>query len=228
MYISGNISPKVFELYSGLMGPSSSYAEKKPEESVEKGNRVEEKKGKESENAATANKELSEKEQKKLEYLKKRDREVRNHEQAHASAAGSLLKRGPVYKYEKGPDGKNYVVDGHVIIDTSREKNPSETIRKAERIARAATAPMEPSPSDLQLAAKARRMKMEAMQQLRSLKEEERQNGNDPSIANGDITLDDLMQEILPRQNFNNDVAISGTATGKLDSDSNRQVNILI
>ena len=44
------------------------------------------------------------------------DREERQHEQAHLSAAGGHARGGPSYQYETGPDGKRYAVGGEVSI----------------------------------------------------------------------------------------------------------------
>jgi hypothetical protein len=62
---------------------------------------------------------LSEKEQHVVEELRKRDREVRSHEQAHLAAAGSLASGGPTLTYQVGPDGKRYAVGGEVPIAAS-------------------------------------------------------------------------------------------------------------
>lgn len=118
-------------------------------------------------NKTGAGKELSRQESKEVRELRERDREVRSHEQAHAQAAGTLLQRGPVYEFEQGPDGKRYAINGYVIIDSTAADTPEATVRKAEKVIRAATAPMEPSSGDMQLAAKGRRMKMEALQEVR-------------------------------------------------------------
>ena len=94
-----------------------------------------------------------------LMELKKIDREVKNHEQAHKAAGGDLIMGAANYSYKTGPDGKFYAVAGEVQIDTSPVPNdPEATARKAERIIRAALAPAEPSSQDRQVAANARSM----------------------------------------------------------------------
>ncbi|MCL2281748.1 MAG: hypothetical protein FWC26_00340, partial [Fibromonadales bacterium] len=100
-------------------------------------------------------KELSEREQKQVEELKKIDRKVKVHEQAHLSAAGGYARGGANYDYVTGPDGKRYANAGHVNLDTGPERTPEATIRKAETIRKAALAPADPSPSDRQIAADA-------------------------------------------------------------------------
>ncbi|MEE9343175.1 MAG: putative metalloprotease CJM1_0395 family protein [Gammaproteobacteria bacterium] len=109
---------------------------------------------------------LTEDEQKQVEELKLRDREVRTHEAAHKSAAGSLAKGGAQFSYQTGPDGHRYAVGGEVNIDTSKEQDPAATIRKAQQIRRAANAPAEPSSQDRAVAAQAAKMEAEARQEL--------------------------------------------------------------
>jgi len=108
-----------------------------------------------------------EKTQKKIEQLKKRDAEVKLHEQMHLSAAGSYAKGGATFGYTTGPDGKRYAVSGEVNIDTSKiPDNPEATITKAQTIRRAALAPADPSGQDRAVAAEATQMEMEARQEL--------------------------------------------------------------
>ncbi len=98
-----------------------------------------------------------------LQKLKKRDREVRAHEMAHLAAAGPHAVGGPSYDYERGADGRQYAVGGHVNIDTAPVPgNPQATLRKAEAVRRAALAPAEPSPQDRRVAADAVAMVTEA------------------------------------------------------------------
>lgn len=111
--------------------------------------------------------ELTEQEQREVEKLKARDREVRAHEQAHLVAAGSLAKGGPTYTYERGPDQQLYAVGGEVQIDTSEVAgDPEATIAKAQIIRRAALAPAEPSSQDRAVAADAAQMAAQARMEL--------------------------------------------------------------
>ncbi|MGH1364112.1 MAG: putative metalloprotease CJM1_0395 family protein [Calditrichia bacterium] len=111
--------------------------------------------------------ELTEEEQQKVAEMKKRDQEVRAHEQAHLAAAGSLAMGGATYEYEVGPDGRRYAVAGSVAIDTEKVPgDPKATLEKAKRIQRAALAPQDPSPQDRKVAAEAKQMEMEAQQQI--------------------------------------------------------------
>lgn len=90
-----------------------------------------------------------------LTEMQSRDREVRAHEQAHQSAAGSLSSGGPSFTYETGPDGQQYAVGGEVQISLKEGSTPEETIRLAQQARAAALAPGEPSGQDLSVASKA-------------------------------------------------------------------------
>ena len=117
----------------------------------------------------TSSGDLTLEEKKEIEELKKRDQEVRLHEQAHLAAAGGHARGGPsfTYTYQKGPDGKMYAVGGEVPIDLSPvADNPQATIHKAEAIQRAALASANPSGPDQQVAAKAAAMATKARQEL--------------------------------------------------------------
>lgn len=105
--------------------------------------------------------------QKEVRELAARDREVRQHEQAHA-ALGGRYAGAPQYEYERGPDGVSYAVSGEVPIDTSAVPNdPQATIEKARQIRRAAFAPAEPSDTDRRVAAQAAQLEAEARAELR-------------------------------------------------------------
>jgi len=118
------------------------------------------------ETSVTGDKDLSQEEQQKLEELKQRDREVRDHEQAHLAAAGPYARSGARFEYETGPDNQRYAVGGEVEIDTGEEKDPEATIQKARTVRTAALAPQDPSPKDRQVAAEARQMEMRAQQEI--------------------------------------------------------------
>lgn len=122
--------------------------------------------------------EFSQEELKQIKQLKARDREVKAHEQAHLSAAGSYALGGTSYTYQKGPDGVNYAIGGEVNIDTSEVPgDPTATLRKAETIRRAALAPAEPSTQDQTIAQKASAMAAKARAELYK-------NNEHQSIAN--------------------------------------------
>ncbi len=110
--------------------------------------------------------------QAEVSKLKKRDREVRTHEQAHIAAAGGLVKGGATFSFQRGPDGKQYAVGGEVNIDTSPvSSNPEATIRKAKKIRAAALAPADPSPHDRAVAASAIALESQAKQELQNQKQ---------------------------------------------------------
>jgi hypothetical protein len=128
---------------------------------------------------AKSEQDLSQSEEQEVRKLKTRDREVRAHEQAHKSTAGGLARGGASYEYTTGPDGKQYAVGGEVKINTAPVKgNPEATIRKAQQIQRAATAPSEPSAQDMQVAAQAISMQMEARSEKRQMETEEAAEGD--------------------------------------------------
>ena len=107
--------------------------------------------------------------------LRRIDQMVRAHERAHLVAGGEIVLSGPHYIYKKGPDGRLYAVGGDVRIDTSPVPgDPEATLRKAEKIIRAALAPLNPSPQDLRVAMKARMMAMAARQEIQKNSSEDR------------------------------------------------------
>ncbi|MDP0501383.1 MAG: putative metalloprotease CJM1_0395 family protein [Verrucomicrobiota bacterium JB022] len=114
-----------------------------------------------------------------VEQLKKRDTEVRVHEQAHLAAAAGISVSGPNYETTQGPDGKTYVTGGNVQIDTSPAATAEGTIDKARRIRAAALAPAQPSGADLSVAASATRMEAEARAEVRAAEQEALSEGKD-------------------------------------------------
>jgi len=125
--------------------------------------------------------ELSETEREEVRDLKMRDREVRAHEQAHASVGGQFA-GSPSYELERGPDGQSYAVGGHVSISTSPVPNdPKATVDKMDTVKRAALAPADPSSQDRRVAADAEAKKTAARAELNTLKREERE-----AILSGD------------------------------------------
>ena len=105
--------------------------------------------------------ELDPEQQRKVQELKDRDREVRAHEQAHAAVGGQYAS-APSYEYETGPDGKKYAVGGEVSIDVSEEEKPEDTVTKMQVVRAAALAPAEPSAQDLKVAAEASQKESQA------------------------------------------------------------------
>lgn len=135
--------------------------------------------------SSNSDKQLSEEEQKQIDELKSRDREVKTHEQAHIAAGGSYVKGGASYDYQTGPDGKQYAVGGSVNIDTSPvEGDPEATIAKAQVIIKAALAPAEPSGQDQKVASAARQMMSEARKELTSQQNAEMNTETESENAN--------------------------------------------
>ena len=131
--------------------------------------------------------ELSDEEDAAVQELKARDREVRNHEQAHKAAGGRYA--GAIsYEYQKGPDGQQYAVGGEVAIDVSPEKDPEATIQKMNTVIAAALAPAEPSGQDKAVAQAAQALRNQALAQLSAQKRDEQnllREGGD-AIVNDD------------------------------------------
>jgi len=109
---------------------------------------------------------LTRQEQRELERMRKRDREVRRHEQAHLAAGGRFVRGGINFEFERGPTGERFVVDGSVNLDVSKERSPQETIQKMSQVRAAALAPAQPSPKDLSVAQSASRKSSQARQEL--------------------------------------------------------------
>lgn len=110
--------------------------------------------------------ELTEHERKEVEELKAREVEVRRREQAHAAQGGSHA-ASPQYKYETGPDGRRYIVDGSVSINVEKiDGDVKATLRKMETVIGAATGSDNPSPHDRSVASEARALAQEARAEL--------------------------------------------------------------
>ncbi len=56
---------------------------------------------------------LTEEEKAEVADLKRRDAEIRRHEQAHANAGGPYA-GAPSYTYARGPDGRSYAVSNFI------------------------------------------------------------------------------------------------------------------
>ena len=122
---------------------------------------------------------LTDAERRKVEALKARDRQVREHERAHQIAGGHYAS-SPTYRTVRGPDGKSYAVGGEVRIDTSVvPNNPEATIRKMQTVKRAALAPQEPSSADRAVAAEADAKIVRARQEIQERKIEEAKERQD-------------------------------------------------
>lgn len=129
---------------------------------------------------------LSDEDKAYVQQLRSRDREVRAHEAAHATA-GSGYTSPPNFEYVRGPDGVQYAVGGHVSIDTSTvPDDPEATIAKMEVVRRAALAPARPSGQDRSVAAAAEQSLRSAQAELQEQRAAEQQaqvEGSEGSAA---------------------------------------------
>lgn len=121
--------------------------------------------------------------------LQRRDLEVRTHEAAHMSA-GAGLTTGASYSYQRGPDNKMYAIGGEVGIDTSPGKTPEETLKKAAQIKRAALAPAQPSSADLQVAATATNMELDAKMEIQKNQNQETKEKTEQNSQNSQSSQD--------------------------------------
>ncbi len=124
-----------------------------------------------------------------LQQLKRRDTEVRAHEQAHLSAAGQYARGGASFTYQKGPDGASYAVGGEVGIDVAKESTPEATITKMQTIKRAALAPATPSGADKRIAAQAGAKEAQARQELLQVRQEELLRGEEETLSLAESNL---------------------------------------
>ncbi len=133
---------------------------------------------------------LSDEEKEIVAELKRRDTEVRRHEQAHSSAAGSYGGL-PSFDYERGPDGRLYAVGGEVKIDASPLNEPEATIQKMDIVIRAALAPANPSAQDRSVAAQAKEARQQAIAEVRAEKQKEQsETGERRDAATGETAGD--------------------------------------
>jgi hypothetical protein len=124
---------------------------------------------------------ISDEDQRAVNKLKARDREVRAHEQAHQSAGGQHAGSAS-YSYQSGPDGRQYAVGGEVPIDAGAvEGDPRATIEKMRQVKAAALAPAKPSGQDRKVAAMADATAAKAQAELNAQRGQE----SDPAAPQG-------------------------------------------
>jgi len=139
--------------------------------------------------------ELTDEEKAAVQRLRERDREVRAHENAHASIGGGFA-GSPSFEFSRGPDGVQYAVGGHVDIDVGEVPNdPQATIAKMEVVRSAALAPARPSGQDKAVAAAASAKAQEAAAELAAQKREELESGREDSDT---FSLDGSISTISP------------------------------
>jgi hypothetical protein len=123
---------------------------------------------------------LDTEEQAQLRELKRRDQQVRAHEQAHISVGGRYITSRAQFSYQQGPDGNRYATGGEVGIDTSPvPNNPQATIRKMQTVARAALAPADPSVQDRNVASAANQAISKARMEVVRQQQEARQEASE-------------------------------------------------
>lgn len=172
------------------------------------------------EKSSSSDKQLTEEEQKQIDELKARDREVKTHEQAHIAAGGSYVKGGATYDYQTGPDGKQYAVGGSVNIDTSPvDGDPEATIAKAQVVIKAALAPAEPSGQDQKVASAARQMMSEARKELTS-------QNNEEINADTNTDTENKTGTVSESENNTENTANSNTTVNTDSSTSSANTNI--
>ncbi|MDM8535647.1 putative metalloprotease CJM1_0395 family protein [Desulfobacterales bacterium HSG17] len=124
--------------------------------------------------------ELTQAELQLLQTLKQTDTKVRSHEMAHIAAGGRYITSGANFTYQRGPDGKNYVIGGEVGIDTSPVPgDPQATIQKMRQVKNAALAPANPSSQDMKVASKASQTASKALSDLMILETKKRAESNE-------------------------------------------------
>ncbi len=128
-----------------------------------------------------------------VRQLRSRDREVRAHEGAHVAAGGSLVRGGPSYTYQTGPDGRSYAIGGEVQIDASAVANdPQATLTKSSQIRAAALAPANPSSQDIRVASNANQLASRARVDIAVQRREEVQlEENQRTIDDSDLDTTD-------------------------------------
>ena len=161
-----------------------------------------------------------------LSRLRARDREVRAHEAAHAAVGGSLVRGGPSYTLQRGPDGRSYAIGGEVQLDTSAVPNdPEATLQKSNQIRAAALAPAEPSPQDLRVAANASQLAAKARVDIAVQRRNEAQQANQSRLEEAEASNDsansaetDLDNNIAPSQATQNQSVAAVSPTDSLQS----------
>ncbi len=115
---------------------------------------------------------LNAQEQALVQELQMRDQEVRAHELAHKAVGGGLASAA-TFTYQQGPDGKQYAIGGEVQIQVAPGATPEDTLRRANQVRAAATAPANPSPADLRAASMATRLEQQAQAEISLVAQEE-------------------------------------------------------
>ena len=145
--------------------------------------------------------ELTDKEKQEVQELKARDREVRQHEQAHVAAAGQHARGGISYEYQQGPDGNRYAVGGSVNIDMSEEPTPEATVQKMQQVQRAALAPAEPSGADRAVASAAQRKEQQARSEILENQKQELSEARQTTVKSKDSKSSQTVENLTDQSN---------------------------
>jgi hypothetical protein len=129
-----------------------------------------------------------------IKQLQSRDKEVRTHELAHATAGGAAT-GSPSYTFEIGPDGKKYAVGGEVSVDLSSVPgDPQATITKMQKVHAAALAPANPSSQDTRVAASAAQKILAAQSELLAQKSDSTTQSNSKNDLNVNTRFNEDIQ----------------------------------
>ena len=152
--------------------------------------------------------------------LKSRDREVRSHEAAHATA-GAGYAGAPSFDYVTGPDGVKYAVGGHVAIDVSEVRDdPAATIAKMDVVRRAALAPARPSGQDRAVAAAASAKAQEAQAELAKEAKEQAADVNASGEGDTSDVADNTATNVSQASGANDNGSSTGFAEGADTADT--------
>ena len=129
------------------------------------------------------NQQHSEQEIAVIRDLATRDREVRAHEQAHASVGGQYAGAAS-FTYQRGPNGVSYAVGGEVSISAPSGGDAQSRLQAAEQIKRAALAPANPSAQDRQVAAQASQTATQARAEIATQASQQRTPAKSAETSN--------------------------------------------
>ncbi len=133
-----------------------------------------------------------------LQRIKNIDRNVRLHENSHASADGVQTIGTARYKYAEGPDGKLYAVGGEVTVAVQSSGKPEDNLRAARALRSSALSSDNPSPADFAAAADAGQIEIEALSQMAKRAKEIREtiHRNDSSPAQKYSVSENLSESV--------------------------------
>ncbi len=137
----------------------------------------------------------------RIRDLEERDRKVRQREEAHVRAAGLLASGGPKYRYEIGPDGKRYAVEGHTDIKVKEGNTPEERLKNAKQAERAAQQGGAVTPQSAKVLAEARGEAQKAQQEI-----ETEQKGEEQESSSSQPLVDRFAQKVADTYRQQDDI----------------------